>query len=65
MELLIQNSVDYGLVMAATATPEQIEKVRRRNDLFDRGMEICSNCNQESKRELENCEFCAQYKIPF
>lgn len=30
MEQLLQNAVDYGLAMAATATPEQVENVRRR-----------------------------------
>lgn len=64
-ELLIQNAVDYGLATALTITPEQIEKMQRENELFDKGMEICPNCHLESKRELENCEFCGNDKIPF
>ena len=65
MEQLLQNSVDYALAMKATATPEQIEKIRRQNELFDKGLEICPNCHRESRRVLENCEFCGQDKIPF
>lgn len=64
-ELLIQNAVDYGLAMAATAAPEQIEMMQRENELFDKGLEICPNCHLESKRELEYCEFCGKNKIPF
>ena len=65
IEQLLQNAEDYGLAMAATATPEQIENMRRRNALFDKGLEICPNCSRESRRELENCEFCGQDKLPF
>ncbi len=65
IEQLLRNAVDYGLAMAETATPEQIEQMIRRNDLFDRGMQICINCGQESRRELENCESCGESKIPF
>jgi len=65
MEQLIQNAVDYGLAMAATATPEQIEQMRWRNELFDNGLEICQNCGQESSLELENCESCGESKISF
>lgn len=53
-EQLIRNAVDYGLAMAATATPEQMEQMIRRNELFDEGLESCQNCGQESRRELEN-----------
>jgi hypothetical protein len=65
MEKLLQNAEDYALAMAATATPEQIENVRSQNELFDKGLEICLNCTEESCRELEVCEFCGQDKIPF
>jgi hypothetical protein len=65
MEQLLQNAEDYALVMMMTATPEQIEIVRKQNELFDRGLEICPNCNRESRRKLGNCEFCGQDKIPF
>ena len=65
MEQLLQNAEDYALAMMMTATPEQIENVRKQNELFDRGLEICPNCNRESRRELDNCEFCKQNKIPF
>jgi hypothetical protein len=61
----IRNAVDYGLAMAATATPEQIEQMVRRNELFDRGLQICINCSQESRCELEICESCGESKIPF
>ena len=62
---LLQNAENYALEMAATATPEQIEMVNRQNDLFDRGVELCSKCNRESKRVLETCEFCGKDKMPF
>ena len=65
IEQLLQNAEDYGLAMAATATPEQIENMRRRGRLFDKGLEICPNCERESRRKLENCEFCGQDKVPF
>jgi hypothetical protein len=57
-EQLIQNAVDYGLAMAETAKPEQIEQMLRQNELYYRGLEICQNCSQESSLELENCESC-------
>lgn len=53
IEQHIRNAVDYGLAMAATAKPEQIEQMIRQNELFDRGLEICTNCGQESSRRLE------------
>ena len=65
LEQLLQNAEDYALAMMMTATPEQIENVRKQNELFDQGLEICPNCNRESRRELENCEFCGQDKLPF
>jgi hypothetical protein len=65
MERLLQNAEDYALAMMATATPEQIENARKQNELFDRGLEICPDCNRESRRDLENCEFCGQDKVPF
>ncbi len=65
MEQLLQNAVDYGLAMAENATPEQIENVRRQNELFDRGLQICPNCSEEFCRDIEFCEFCRQDKIPF
>lgn len=65
MEQLLQNAEDYALAMMMTATPEQIEIVRKQNELFDQGLEICPNCNRESRRELDDCEFCKQNKIPF
>lgn len=65
MNQLIRNAVDYGLAMAATATPEQIQEMMRRNELFDRGLQIRLNCGQESSRELEICESCGESKIPF
>jgi len=65
MERLIQNAEDYALAMMMTATPKQIEIVRKQNELFDQGLEICPNCNRESRRELDDCEFCKQNKIPF
>lgn len=52
LERLIQNTVDYGLAMATTATAEQVEQVRRQNDLFERGLQICQNCGQESSLTL-------------
>lgn len=65
MEQLLQNAEDYALAMMMTATPEQIEIVRKQNELFDQGLEICPNCNRESRRELDDCEFCKQNKILF
>jgi hypothetical protein len=65
MEELLQNAEDYALVMMATATPEQIENVRKQNELFDKGLEICPDCRRKSRRDLENCEFCGQDKVPF
>ncbi|NJM52714.1 MAG: hypothetical protein HC846_04550 [Blastocatellia bacterium] len=65
MEQLLQNADDYALAMMMTATPEQIEIVRKQNELFDQRLEICPNCNRESKLDLDNCEFCGQSKIPF
>ena len=65
VEQLIQNAVDYGFAMAATATPEQIEEMRRQNELFGRELEICQNCGQEFGLELENCESCGKNKLPF
>lgn len=65
MEQLLQNAEDYVLAMMATATPEQIENVRKQNELFDRGLEICPDCSRESRSDMENCEFCGQNKVPF
>lgn len=65
VEQLLQNAEDYGLATATTAAPEQIENMRSRNELFDAGLEICPNCSRQSRRELENCEFCGQDKLPF
>lgn len=65
IEQHIRNAVDYGWAMAVNATPEQIEQIIRRNELFDKGLEICRNCSQESQRELENCDSCGESKIPF
>lgn len=65
IEQHIRNAVDYGLAMTETATPEQIEQMMRRNGLFDKGLQICINCNQESRRELEICQSCGESKIPF
>lgn len=62
---LLQNADDYAAEMMAITTPEQIESVRRRNDLFDRGLEICPNCSRKSVRKSETCEFCGQDKLPF
>ena len=62
---LLQNADDYAAEMMAIATPEQIESVRRQNDLFDRGVEICLICGRESLRESEICEHCGQDKLPF
>lgn len=64
-EQLIRNAVDYGLAMAETATPEQIEQMLRQNELYQRGLEICQNCGRESSLESENCESCGASKIPF
>jgi hypothetical protein len=65
IEQLLQNAEDYSLAMAAAPTPEQIENMRRRNEMFEKGLEICPNCERESRRKLENCEFCGQDKVPF
>lgn len=65
IEQLIQNAVDYGLAMAATATPEQIEMMQRENELFEKGLEICQNCSRESSLKRETCETCGNNKIPF
>lgn len=65
VEQLLRNAEDYALAMMMTATPEQIEIVRKQNELFVQGLEICPNCNRESRRELDDCEFCEQDKIPF
>ena len=65
IEQLLQNAEDYALAMMMTATPEQIEIVRKQNELFDKGLEICPYCNGESRRKLGICEFCGQDKIPF
>lgn len=65
MAALMKNAETYALEMAATATPEQIERVRQQNDLFDRGLEICFNCRRESSRESNDCEFCGADKLPF
>lgn len=64
-EHFLQNVKDYGLAMAATATPKHIEKMQKLNELFDKGLEICPNCSRESHRKFENCEFCGQDKLPF
>lgn len=64
-EQLIRNAVDYGLAIAETAKPEQIEQVMRQNELYQRCLEICQNCGRESSLELENCESCGQDKLPF
>lgn len=61
----MKNAETYALQMAATAAPEQIERVRKQNDLFDRGLEISFNCRRESSRELNDCEFCGADKLPF
>jgi hypothetical protein len=65
IEQFLQNAEDYALAMATNATPKQIEKIKKQNELFSRGLQICPNCSKESCRELENCEFCRQDKIPF
>lgn len=65
MQQLFQTAVDYGLAMAETATPEQIERMIRRNQLFERGLQICQNCGQDSSLESEFCESCGESKIPF
>ena len=65
MEQLLQNAEDYALLMMMTAAPEQIENVIRQNNLFDKGLDICSNCHQESRQALKNCEFCGHDKLPF
>lgn len=65
MEQLLQNAEDYALLIMNTLTPEQIENVIRQNDLFDKGLEICPSCRQESCRALEICEFCGNDKLPF
>ena len=62
---LLQNADDYAAEMMAIATPEQIERVRRQNDFFDRGLEICPNCGRESMRRSESCEHCGKDKLPF
>jgi hypothetical protein len=62
---LLQNADDYAAEMMAIATPEQIESVRRQNDLFGRGLEICPYCSLESMRKSEFCEHCGQDKLPF
>lgn len=65
MAELLKNAELLALEMAATATPEQIEKARRQNDLFDRGLEICFNCRRASLRASNDCEFCGADKLPF
>jgi hypothetical protein len=65
MERLLQNAEDYALAMMATATPEQIENARKQNELFNKGLEIYPDCGRESRRDLGNCEFCGQNKVPF
>jgi hypothetical protein len=65
LEQHIRNAVDYGLAMAATATPEQIQEMLQQNDFFERGLEICLSCGRESSLKLENCESCGNSKIPF
>ncbi len=65
MAELLKNAELYALETAATATPEQIERARRQNDLFDRGLEICFNCRRASSRESNDCEFCGADKLPF
>lgn len=65
MEQLLQNAEDYALAMMMTATPQQNEIVRQQNELFDRGLEICPNCNRESSLESKFCESCRESKIPF
>lgn len=65
IEQHLRNAVDFSWAMALTATPEQIEQMIRRNELFDKGLEVCQDCGQESRRELEICESCRESKIPF
>ena len=65
MAELLKNAELCALETAATATPEQIERVRQQNDLFDRGLEICFNCRRESSCESNDCEFCGADKLPF
>jgi hypothetical protein len=54
MEGLLQNAEDYALAMMATATTEQIENVRKQNQPFGSGLELCLDCDRESRRDLEN-----------
>lgn len=63
-EQLLRNAEDYALAMMI-ATPEQIVIVQKQNELFDRGLEICPNCGQESSLESKFCESCRESKIPF
>ncbi len=65
MKRLLQNAEDYALAMMPIATPGQIEKVRKQNELSDQDLEICPDCRRESRRDLGNCEFCGQDKVPF
>ena len=65
LEQHIRNAVDYGWAMAESATLEQIEQMLKQNELFDKDLEICQDCGQESSLKLENCEFCGESKIPF
>jgi hypothetical protein len=47
------------------ATPEQIERVRIQNELYERGVEICYECKRESLRDNSECEHCGGDKMPF
>ncbi|HMS43563.1 MAG TPA: hypothetical protein PKE69_25270 [Pyrinomonadaceae bacterium] len=64
-EQLLRNAEDYALAMMMIATPEQIVIMQKQNELFDRGLEICPNCGQESSLESKFCESCRESKIPF
>jgi hypothetical protein len=62
---LQQNADEYAAEIAAITTPEQIESVRRQNDLFDRALEICSNCNRESMRNRKLASFAVRINFRF
>ena len=53
----------------ARLAPEEQERIlarlKRDRDLYERGLEICPDCEAESRFVNEFCEFCGGDKLPF
>lgn len=69
---LMKNAENFsreGMRRFQQLSPEKqqqwLEEQKKREDLFNRGVEICLNCGLESNRETAKCEFCGADKLPF